>query len=157
VVRWANEVSAEHKDRDVILITHAFVYYDDTRYDWAKRGADQLWNPHSYAVAKATDHDVNDGQELWDKLVAKHDNFVMTVNGHVCADGLGRLTTATPAGREIPQVLVNFQVKPNGGDGWLRLLEFRPDGATVLAYDYSMTRDQWNVAPDNTFEMTIPG
>jgi predicted phosphodiesterase len=156
VVRWANEVVAEHNRRDVILITHAFVYYDDTRYDWAKRGPDQLWNPHSYAVASATDHDVNDGQELWDKLVARHDNFIMTLNGHVCADGLGRLSTATPAGREIPQVLVNFQVKPNGGDGWLRLLEFRPDGTTVLAYDYSMTRDQWNVAPDNTFEMRIP-
>lgn len=81
----------------------------------------------------------------------------MTLNGHVCADGIGWLTTATLNGREIPQVLVNFQVKPNGGDGWLRLLEFRPDGTTVMAYDYSMTREQWNMAPNNTFEMTIPG
>lgn len=156
VVRWANEVVEKHSDRNVILITHAFVYFDDTRYDWAKYGSDQLWNPHSYPLAPATNHDVNDGQELWDKLVSRHDNFIMTLNGHVCGDGIGRLTTATPGGREIPQMLVNFQVKPNGGDGWLRLLEFRPDGATVMAYDYSMTRDQWNMAPGNTFKLTIP-
>jgi hypothetical protein len=156
VVRWANEVVEQHQDRAAILITHAFVYYDDTRYDWAKYGAAQLWNPHSYAVAKATDHDVNDGQELWDKLVSRHDNFIMTLNGHVCADGIGRVTSTLPSGKEVPQVLVNFQVKPKGGDGWLRLLEFRADGTTVQASDYSVTRDQCNVAADNTFTMSIP-
>ena len=155
VVRWANDVVDQHQDRAVILITHAYVYYDDTRYDWAKYGADQLWNPHSYPVAKASDHDVNDGQQLWDKLVSRHDNFVMTLNGHVCADGIGRVVTKLPGGEELPQLLVNYQVKPRGGDGWLRVLEFRADGKTVMAYDYSVTRDECNVTPDTTFVMTI--
>lgn len=156
VVRWANEVVDQHKDRSAILITHAFVYYDDTRYDWAKYGDKQYWNPHSYPIAKATDDDVNDGQELWDKLISRHDNFVMTLNGHVCGDGIGRVVTKLPDGRELPQMLVNFQVKPLGGDGWLRVLEFRGDGKTVMAYDYSVTRDECNIAPDNTFSVTIP-
>jgi Calcineurin-like phosphoesterase/TAT (twin-arginine translocation) pathway signal sequence len=156
VVRWANEVVQQHPDRSAILITHAFIYYDDTRYDWAQYGADQLWNPHSYPVAKATDDDVNDGQQLWDKLVSRHDNFVMTLNGHVCADGIGRVVTQLPSGEELPQLLVNYQVKPRGGDGWLRVLEFKADGKTVNAYDYSVTRDECNVTPDTTFSVTIP-
>ncbi|MEX2171295.1 MAG: metallophosphoesterase [Pirellulales bacterium] len=155
VVRWANAVVNQHKDHAAILITHAFVYYDDSRYDWAKYGADQLWNPHSYPLAKATDHDVNDGQQLWDKLVSRHNNFIMTLNGHVCADGLGRVTTPLPSGKAVPQVLVNFQVKPNGGDGWLRLLEFRPDGTTVQTYDYSPTLDQRNESEQNQFVMKV--
>lgn len=155
VVRWANEVIDRHQDRSAMLITHAFVYYDDTRYDWAKYGAKQLWNPHSYPLAASTDHDVNDGQELWDKLISRHPQFVLTLNGHVCADGIGRVVTQLPDGNLLPQMLVNYQVKPRGGDGWLRLLEFRPGTWEVLSYDYSVTRDECNHAPDCTFATRI--
>jgi hypothetical protein len=156
VVRWANEVVAKHTDRQVILITHAYVYFNETRYDWKKYGDKQSWNPHSYAVAKASDDDVTDGEELWTELVSRHDNFILTLNGHVLSDGLGRLVTATPNGRKIPQVLVNFQMKPKGGDGWLRLLEFRPDGTTLQVYDYSPTRRQRNESWQNQFKLTLP-
>lgn len=155
VVRWANEMAAKYKDREAILITHAYIYYDETRYNWAKYGPKQTWNPHSYAVAKATQDDVMDGEELWKNLVSKHENFILTLNGHVLNDGLGRVITKTPAGREIPQVLVNFQMKPKGGDGWLRLLEFRADGTTVQTYDYSPTLNQRNESPQNQFVMDV--
>ncbi|MEX2114504.1 MAG: metallophosphoesterase [Pirellulales bacterium] len=155
VVRWANEVVGKHKDRAAILITHAYMYYDETRYDWKKYGDKQRWNPHNYGVAKATADDVTDGEELWNELIAKHENFVFTLNGHVLNDGLGRTVTATPAGRDVHQVLVNFQMKPKGGDGWLRLLEFRADGKTVQTYDYSPTRKQLNQSPQNEFAMKL--
>jgi hypothetical protein len=155
VVRWANEMAAKYKDRSAILITHAYIYFDETRYDWSRYGSKQTWNPHSYGVAKSTADDVQDGEQLWNNLVSKHENFVLTLNGHVLNDGLGRVVTKTPAGREIPQVLVNFQMKPNGGDGWLRLLEFRADGKTVQSYDYSPTLNQRNKSPQNQFAMTI--
>jgi len=155
VVRWANEVAAKHKDRAAILITHAYMYYDDARYDWKKHGDKQSWNPHSYGVAKATSGDVFDGEQLWQGLVRKNENFVLTLNGHVLNDGLGRTTSASTAGRDVHQVLVNFQMKPKGGDGWLRLLEFRSDGKTVQAYDYSPTRHERNESPQNQFALRL--
>ena len=30
VVRWANQVAARHSDREAILLTHAYMFYDDT-------------------------------------------------------------------------------------------------------------------------------
>ena len=155
VVRWANEVAEKHADREAILITHAFIYYDETRYDWAKYGADQRWNPHDYGVAKNTNDDVTDGEELWRDLISRHENFIMTLNGHVLGDGLGRVTTQTPAGREVHQMLVNFQMRPEGGDGWLRLMEFRDDGATVQVYDYSPKRKQRNESSQNQFQVAL--
>jgi len=155
VVRWANGVVASHQDRAVLLITHAYLYYDDTRYDRQKYGKDQRWNPHHYPVATATEDDISDGEELWTNLVSRHENFVATLNGHVLGDGLGRLTSTTPAGRDIHQLLVNYQMRPQGGDGWLRLLEFRPDGRTVQVYDYSPTRNQRNQSPQNQFSLTL--
>lgn len=154
VLRWANEVVGKHAKREAILITHCLIYYDETRYDWKKYGKKQTWNPHDYAVAKATKDDVADGQEIWDKLISKHENFIFTLNGHVLGDGLGRVTTTTPGGRDVPQVLVNFQMKPNGGDGWLRLLEFKADGKTVEAWDYSPTLGLRNESKQNRFTLT---
>lgn len=155
VLRWANEVVAAHADREIILLTHAFIYFDDTRYDWKKLGKKQAWNPHEYAMAKATGDDVSDGEEIWNGLIAKHRNFILTLNGHVLGDGLGKVSTATPDGRSIPQVLVNYQMRPKGGDGWLRLIEMRRDG-TARTWDYSPTRKQRNESPQNQFTLTLP-
>lgn len=154
VVRWANEVAGDHRDHEIILLTHVFIYHDDTRYDWKKFRDKQSWNPHRYGVATHFGDDVHDGEELWQKLVSRHKNFVLTLNGHVLGDGLGRVATAAH-GREIPQHLVNFQMRPNGGDGWLRLVEMRPDGS-ALAYDYSPTRRQRNESPQNQFSFNVP-
>lgn len=155
VVRWANDVLSRHPRREAILITHALIYYDDTRYDWKKYGIKQKWNPHTYPVAKTTNDDVADGEELWNNLIAKHENVILTLNGHVLGDGLGRVTTKTPGGRDVPQMLVNYQFRPHGGDGWLRLLEFYADGHTVDVGDYSPTRHQRNDSPQSRFSIQV--
>jgi hypothetical protein len=154
VLRWANEVAAAHKDREIVLLTHAHIFADDTRYDWRKYGKKQTWNPHAYMMAKTTGDDVNDGEEVWEKLISKHENFIFTLNGHVLQDGLGRVATTTPGGREIPQMLVNFQMRPKGGDGWLRLIEMRKDG-TAQTYDFSPTRNQRNEGRENQFKVKL--
>jgi predicted phosphodiesterase len=152
VLRWANEVVAAHQQREVILLTHVHIFHDDTRYDRKRYGKLQGHNPHVYALAKDGD-DVNDGEEVWEKLISRHENFILTLNGHVTGDGLGRVVTSTAKGHAVPQLLVNFQMKPNGGDGWLRLIEMRKDG-TMQTYDYSPTRKQTNASKQNQF--TIP-
>jgi hypothetical protein len=153
VVRWANEIVAKHGQHEAILITHAYMYYDNDRHDWKKYGAKQSWNPHASGMAKTTNDNVNDGEELWQNLVSKHDNFILTLNGHVLNDGLGYLLSENAAGRNVHQLLVNFQMKPRGGDGWLRLLEFSAEGKTINAIDYSPTRNECNVSKQNAFSM----
>jgi 3',5'-cyclic AMP phosphodiesterase CpdA len=153
VVRWANEIVGDHPDHEVVLLTHAFVYNDDTRHDWRQFGDKQQWNPHVYGVAKNFGDDVHDGEELWQRLVSRHRNFVLTLNGHVLGDGLGRLSTVAH-GRPVSQQLVNFQMRPKGGDGWLRLIEMAADG-TARAYDYSPTRGQRNESQQNQFTFSV--
>ena len=70
VVRWANSIVEKYASREVILVTHAFVFIDNTRYDWKQTERRQGGNPHSYTMAKTTDHDVSDGEELWMGLCA---------------------------------------------------------------------------------------
>ncbi|MFA5688205.1 MAG: metallophosphoesterase [Kiritimatiellales bacterium] len=167
-VEWADTVLSEHSDCNTIMFTHAYLYYDSTRYDWTSKGEAQQWNPHSYSAVKA---DANDGEELWQKLLKKHPQVQMAINGHVMGSGLGFLQSAGDAGNMVHQMLVNYQrgTRPmprtgfaagNGtiyDDGSLRILRFLADGKTVQVRDYSPYRDYFAVGLGSQFSFQLSG
>jgi hypothetical protein len=155
VVDWANRIVEKHPDHLVMLVTHAYMYNDDTRYDWATKGNTQAWNPHSYGVAKLPSETVNDGQQLWDKLVSRHKNFRFAFNGHVLGDGTGFLSSTGGHGNVVHQVLANYQFKHEGGQGDMRLLEFNKDRNTVEVRTYSPVLDRYDSAPDQQFTLKM--
>ncbi len=150
-IAWARGIYDQYPTRKGILVTHAYMYYDDTRYDWATKGSSQSWNPHSYS----TPGGVNDGQELWDKFVKDY-NFCMTFNGHVLNDGTGYLLENNLDGDPVHQMLINYQTRNLGGDGYLRLLEFQPDGQTVEVSSYSPVYDSFLTSSDHQFNFVLP-
>jgi len=152
VLRWANEVVAQHPDRSVILLTHAYLYSDGTRYDWKAKGTEQPHNPHGYGVYKSSEG-ANDGEDVWRKLVSQHANFALVVCGHIGISA--HLVSTGVHGNTVHQVVVDYQNLENGGNGWLRLLQFLPDGRTVRVRDYSPLLDQTSLAPECTFEFTL--
>ena len=153
-VAWAEKVVADHPDHRIILVTHAYMYYDDMRYDWKAKGEKQTWNPHAYGTAQLPGG-VNDGQELWDKLVKKHPGFIMTLNGHVLEDGAGRTSTPGDAGNMVHQMLANYQNRAEGGEGYMRLIEFLPDGKTIKVRSYSPSTKKCKVGEDQQFTLTL--
>ena len=150
VVAWANSICDKYPTRKAILATHAYLYSDSTRYDFATKGKSQEWNPHSYPTSGS----VNDGEELWHKLIKKH-NFVFTFNGHVCHNGTGFLSSKNDLGKTTHQMLVNYQTRPLGGEGYLRLVEILPDGKTVHIRSYSPLFDKFLTEPDQQFVFTL--
>lgn len=155
VIEWANQIVENHPNHQAMLVTHAYLYSDDTRLDWELNGAstDQGFkNPHKYGVA-ALPGGVNDGQEMWDKLVGQHDNFRFAFSGHVGNDGTGHLMSVGSNGNLVDQVLANYQFLPNGGQGWMRLLEFKADG-TVQVRTYSPALDMHDRDADQEFLIT---
>ncbi len=153
-VAWANQVIANYPSRKAILITHAYTYNDDTRYDWATKGSTQQWNPHAYGTASDPDG-TNDGEELWTKLVKVHPNFVFVFNGHVLNDGLGRLSSTNDFGGTVHQLLANYQVNALGGEAFMRLVEFLPDGKTVQIKAYSSYSGAYKTDSQNQFTLTL--
>jgi 3',5'-cyclic AMP phosphodiesterase CpdA len=149
-VRWANRVMKEHEGRRGILITHAYLNNNDRRYDHTDREHPQDYNPHHYR----TPGPVNDGEELWQKLVKRHD-FALVLNGHVLGDGTGYLASKNDAGSTVHQILANYQMRELGGEGYLRLLEFRPDGRTVRVKSYSPLHDRYLLDPDQHFGLEL--
>ncbi|MEX2170305.1 MAG: metallophosphoesterase [Pirellulales bacterium] len=154
VVAWANDVLTDHSDKLAILVTHAYMYYDETIYDWATKGTSQNWNPHAYGVANLPGG-VNDGQELWDDFVKLHENFRFVFNGHVLGDGTGYRATEGDNGNVVHQMLANYQMNTQGGQGDMRLLEFLADGETVNVRTYSPSLDRYDTSPDQQFTVNM--
>jgi len=149
-VAWANAVMENHPDHTGILITHAYMNNNDLRYDHNDTVNPQRYNPHLYKTPGTK----NDGTELWNKLVRKH-NFAFTLNGHVLGDGTGYMADRNDAGKTCHQILANFQMRELGGEAYMRLLEFHPDGRTVQVKTYSPLYDRYLLEPDQQFQLTI--
>ncbi|NLE37612.1 MAG: hypothetical protein GX621_06260 [Pirellulaceae bacterium] len=158
VIDWMDGVAAAHPNHNLILNTHAYLYSDDTRYDWASYGTAQQWNPHDparYADLINSGTTINDGQELWDKLIKKYENWKLVVNGHVLNDGTGWLGSVGNSGNVVHQIMANYQERTNGGDGYLRIMEFMADGDTVKVSSYSPYQGAYLTAPDQAFTLKM--
>lgn len=118
VVSWANSVVAANPTATVLLATHCWSYYDNTRYDWAVYGESQLYNPHSPSINYTPAEGTSDGQDLWNNLVSLHPNIPLIVCGHAFdyPDGIGSCyRTDTRLGTICNQVLRDHQQANFGG------------------------------------------
>ncbi len=154
VVAWAGQVLAQHPDRVGIIVTHAYMYSDNTRYDWQTFGSSQRWSPYAYGTA-SDPLGVNDGEDIWQAIGRRHKNLGLVFSGHVLNDGAGRLSSRGDHGNTVHQMLANYQFLANGGNGWFRLIEILPDNKTIQVKTYSPTLNQYMVGPQQQFILEL--
>ncbi len=153
VLRWADKVLKTYAYRSAIIVTHAYLYSDSTRYDHTSRG-DQHWNPHRYMNDSSLS--ANDGEEMWQKLVSPNPNVVFVLCGHVLNDGAGRLTSPGAKGNMVHQILINCQMMEKGGSGYLCLMEFSTDGKSVRFMTYSPYLNGYLTDDEHEFTLQLP-
>ncbi|MFI2203421.1 LamG-like jellyroll fold domain-containing protein [Streptomyces sp. NPDC020192] len=96
---WAKDVLARHPKTPVILTTHELVVGDDQLSTY--------------------------GQQLWDRLIADHDQIFLTLNGHYWP--AGRAVRKNAAGNDVHLHLTNYQNRYFGGAAMIRLYRFDLD------------------------------
>ncbi|HEX6333448.1 MAG TPA: metallophosphoesterase [Flavisolibacter sp.] len=152
VLQWAGDAIAAHRDRIVVINTHSYMYSDSTR-----QGPGDKWRPQAYGVGKDTaTASVNDGEQIWEKLVKRHSNIRFVFSGHVLNSGVGTLISINDAGFPVYQMLANYQSEtgnPNGGNGWLRIVDMDLKRKTISVQTYSPFIRQEMKHPAHTFMM----
>jgi hypothetical protein len=172
VLAWADALLTQHPTTPAILVTHAYMYIHGERYDRTKPGAcngGQCFGPHNYGLPEP----VNDGEEMWQKLVSKHDNVHFVLSGHMTGNAASRRRSERASGSHVHEILANYQScavyapgDPNcidgdtlmptrGGDGYLRLMRFDPGRHTVEVKTYSPFLDRWKHNPSNEFVLDL--
>lgn len=165
VLEWASGVLASHAQLPAVLVTHAYMNRDGTRFD-NSRVAPQLFNPHFYGLDRF-EGGVNDGEEIFKKLVINHDNLRLVLSGHDLYPGVARQTSRRPSGSEVHEVLANFQACAGlpcrlpdgsltlGGDGFLRLLTFDLVNRVLSVRTYSPYVNRFKEDPSNSFDLQL--
>lgn len=136
VIAWAKELFArpEYVNDIGVLVTHSYMR--------SLLNNNQLIVKEGYKIT-----DVNYGQAIWEKLIYPSRNIRVVLCGHVCKPddfrgSVGYRSDTNAAGKSVTQILFNTQhlgggKLGNGGDGWLRLMEFSPDAKHVTVKTFS--------------------
>ena len=159
-IAWAKKLinSEKYANHRVIILTHSFLSHKGERFQ-----------TEGYKLTPA-----NYAQAVWDKLLDDSQNIFLLVCGHACAivngydEQVAFRTDANKHGKKIHQMMFNAQTADgqwhgNGGDCWLRLLEFKPDVKTISVRTFSplfalspVTKDKaWRTESWDQFEFVV--
>ncbi|MCE9518457.1 MAG: hypothetical protein K8R87_02655 [Verrucomicrobia bacterium] len=155
VLRWANEVISRHPAHTAIIITHAYLEPKTNQRIDEATGYGGKSKAASAGEAPAEVPDLNLGVGIWNKLASQHPNVALVMCGHACYTS--HKTAEGKAGNLVHEVVVDYQKDVNGGNGWMRLLQFLPDGKTVRSRDFSPLLNETCTMPDRTYDMELIG
>lgn len=159
VLGWAKKVVSmdKYKDHTGIVLTHAYLNSKNERIE-----------KENYPIS-----DGNYGEAIWKKLIQPSSSIQLVFSGHIGAPDnarkhVGFRQDKNAAGKKVSQLVFNAQAmgggwNGNGGDGWLRILEFEPDSKTVkvktfspfFAISPSTQYLAWRTADYDQFDLTI--
>jgi len=140
-LRWANATIDKYPDRRVIVTTHAFLTASGNRSQYVC--CRPAWPPES-GIA-------NSGEQLWQKFIKPHaDQIFLVLSGHF--NGEARRNDSIN-GHTVFQLLANYQGRTNGGNGWLRILEFCPMLDRIYVKTYSPYLNSFERDSDSEFDL----
>jgi hypothetical protein len=162
VMTWADAVLKAYPDRPAIIVTHAYLYGDGTRYDVTKSGLDsdtkknpnyQYYIPQSYTYTSS--QGINDGEMIWQKLILPNRNVRLVFSGHVMS--AARLTSTRPDGSRVHQMLSDYQWlnEQDFGYGYLRVLKFDYGKKTIQVQTYSPYMNGYLTDDANQFALDL--
>lgn len=141
VINWADSVAKANPNSLCFLMTHAYLFKDQQRFNYSLFGNKQYLNPHEFGFSNI--ENVNDGEELWQKLIINNQNFKFVFCGHMTPDYVGKLISENNKGEKVLQMLYDTQDFQNGGDGWMQILEFKAKPYLVNVKAYSTITKAW--------------
>jgi carboxypeptidase family protein/Big-like domain-containing protein/calcineurin-like phosphoesterase family protein len=138
-VSWAESILQANPDKEVIVVTHSFTYIDNTRVDFC--------DTNDMPPGNAT------GDDLW-QVLRKFPNVIMVLSGHLTNGQAGHRSDIADGGNLVNEMMANYQTFPNGGDGWLRIITFRPASNTISVQTFSPFLKRFKTDERNQF--TVP-
>jgi hypothetical protein len=127
MLAWANSVIASYPSRRVIVSTHEYL-------DW-------WWNPWRSPI----------GQNIYEKLVKPNvDQIFLVICGHY---DYVAATAQVIDENIVYEMISDYQEQPNGGNGWLKILEFSPLQNKIFVKTYSPYLNQFNQAENSTLTL----
>lgn len=139
---WADGIIKANPDKNVIVTTHAFMYWDGTHL-----------NDEDLDYTSAYTEDGLDGSDIWEQLGAQNENVVLAIGGHIGFPDVIARADENGAGKQVTSLLCDAQgIDGTYGLGMLMMLTFHEDSNAVDINWYSAeegklfrTRNQFTI------------
>ncbi|MGH7930493.1 MAG: PKD domain-containing protein, partial [Candidatus Binatia bacterium] len=126
VLAWADELLKTHVNRRAIVVSHYIT---------------EAGNPAPFGVQ---------GQAIYEALKGNANLFLM-LSAHRPNEGR---RTDIFNGNTVHTLMSDYLARANGGDGWLRILEFSPANNRIRVRTYSPTLNQFETDADSEFTLS---
>jgi len=134
--KWAAQILEKYADRKAILVSHSFIHFNATA------GTNEKGFP-KFSMQ---------GQRRFDRLKS-YPNVIMTLSGHVGDNGEGYRQDGY-AGNIIKSFLSDYQSRPDGGHGLMRLITFSKSKDLISIRTFSPYTGEEEKDADSRF--TLP-
>lgn len=142
VLEWVGIMADRYSDRDAILIVHSYLNIWSTMQGTRVGSQDAI----SADLAKDGSTTINEGLDIWEKVVKRHTNFVQVICGHQGAQGDGFHYTVlkNEAGQDV--VISLIDTSGEGGFpssyGIMGIIEYNSDTSSAM-YMYSPLKNAY--------------
>lgn len=143
VLAWANQVAADNPDKRIIVETHNYVYHTG-----------ELISTRHIDYPTAYINDANNGDDMWNEFVSKHENIVMVLSGHIGYPDVVVREDIGEHGNAVQQVLADAQFMNPRDVGMLMLMTFKEGSNNVDVNWYSVKNDKL-FRSKNQFSMNV--
>ncbi|WP_052702858.1 S-layer homology domain-containing protein [Paenibacillus beijingensis] len=121
-IDWMQKVVSEHPDRKAILCFHEYMLVSNNRAPIAEKVFERVVKPNKNVIAALSGH-YHDAETLIDKIDDDGDGV---------------------PDREVYQMLADYQGAPEGGLGYIRLMQFDPQTNKIHMKSYSPYLNDYN-------------
>lgn len=145
-IAWAQSVLDAHPTTLTVMSTHNYLA-ETGGGGAAGSGTGQRGRVPVQWIAGA---DRNSPEAVFQKLVYPNNQIFMVICGHNFA--IYNLEETNARGNVVHEVLMDYQTLPNGGNGFLRIMEFDPAAGTIEHSTYSPYLGRYydpNIAADH--------
>ncbi len=150
---WAQKIINENPGLPVVLSTHAYI--TDEFKDGKFIGHEP--SPEVKKKGRRTGEGRRGGLDIWKELVSRNDRIFLVLCGnyHEFNDRKGdtgeyHQVSKNRSGRDVVEILANYQGYQNGGDGWFRIIAFNEDEGTITVKTYSPFRKEFRKVYSDT-------
>jgi formylglycine-generating enzyme required for sulfatase activity len=132
-LQWAEDVLAAHPRALTLLTTHN--YLAETGGGGSAGTGNGLRGRVTTSYVPGIAPTRTSGEVIFQRLVRPFNQVYMVVCGHNFAQY--NLLETNAYGKPVHELLIDYQTLPNGGNAFLRTLEFRPATTTPVQVSYS--------------------
>ncbi|MGC4014807.1 MAG: SUMF1/EgtB/PvdO family nonheme iron enzyme [Luteolibacter sp.] len=131
---WAATVLSQHPRTVTFLTTHDYLAETGASSS-SGSGTGQRGRVNWSTGYISVGPDRNTVTDIWNTLVKPFNQVYMVICGHNFAQY--NVDDTNAAGKTVHQVIADYQTLPNGGNGFLRIMEFRPAQNQIYNTTYS--------------------